>query len=174
MKKNLLLLLLFMTVSLLNAQNYSKGDLLLNADVQVTKFDPYNEISPDNWEGNRFHLSVYHVFLSNKVLALSTGLHGRYFRHQPLLNENYGTFGLALPITAHFNLIKKLDTYAGYRAGYYFDGFNPKSEENGVHYEGLYSEMYLGVKYFIIPRISIYVETTTSDFQVYAGVCFKF
>ncbi len=174
MTKNLIILVLMVTGLSLNAQNYSKGDFLLNADVQVTKIYPGIDISPDIWEGTPFHLSVNYVAVQTKAVAISTGLHTTYFRHQTGFNENYGTFGLAVPFNVHLSLIDKLDTYIGYRMGYHFDGFQPESKTVEGHYEGLYSELYLGIRYFFIPRFGVYTEVTSTEFQLNAGVSFKF
>lgn len=173
MKKNVILLVMIIACLSVTAQNYSKGDFLFNADAQVAEIHPDGDISPDVWEGTQWHLSVNYIFFQTKPAAVSTGLHTSYFRHQPRKNEDFGTVGIAIPVTVHIPLINKLDSYIGYRAGYYFDQFEAESESIVGQYEGLYSEAYLGFRYFIVPRFAVFSEVTTTELKVNAGVTFK-
>jgi len=175
MKKQLLLTgVLFLVIILnLNAQALKKGNLLLNADMRITEFSPEMKVVPSIWEGPPINVSAYYVFYKNSVAAVSSGLHSTYFRHQPQDGHNYGTLGLSIPINVHFTALPKLDPYLGYRYGYYFDGYNP-SEKNIIGYHtGTFSELYLGVRYFLLPRIGIYAEMAATEFELSAGVSFK-
>lgn len=173
-KHSIIIAALFLVfVSNTYAQVLSKGDVLLNADIRITKFSPDVKVVPTIWEGTPVNISAYYVFHKNSVAAVSSGFHSTYFRHKPQDGNNYGTLGLSIPLNVHFTALPKVDPYLGYRYGYYFDGYNPEDKTIIGHYNGTFSELYLGVRYFFLPRISIYAEIAASEFEIYGGISLK-
>lgn len=182
--KRILLVFLF-CLSLLSAKSqqstettvdqgtFQKGDILLSMDVQAVKIvQPADDAI--GWEGMPIRAGFEYFFYNRGKLYLSSGLNALYFRHQPGDGDNYGALGLAVPINFHFTLVRRLDTYLGYKIGYYFDGYNPRNDSAVDGYEGLYSDLYLGARYFLTPNFALYSEISADAGRLYGGISYKF
>lgn len=185
--KRILLVVLF-CLSLLSAQSqqstdatdatveqatYMKGDMLLSLDVQAVKIvQPADDAI--GWEGMPIRVGFEYFFYNKGKLYLSSGLNAIYLRHQPGDGHNYGALGLAVPINFHFTFVRRLDTYLGYKIGYYFDGYNPPNDAAADGYEGLYSDLYLGARYFLTPKFAVYTEISADAGRLYGGISYKF
>lgn len=180
-----LLLVFLLSVSLISAKSqqstiadynpdaFMKGDMLVSIDIQALKI--VKPVSDANiWEGVPLRAGFEYLFYNKNKLFLSTGLNAKYLRHQPGDGNNYGVFGLAVPINIHFFLVPKLNTYVGYKIGYSFDGYKPASESTIDGYEGMYSDGYLGVRYFLTPHFAVYSELSADAMRLYGGISYKF
>lgn len=156
-----------------NPDTFIKGDMLLSMDIQAVKMaKPVSDAI--TWEGVPFRAGFEYLFYNKSKLFLSTGLNAKYLRHQPGNGNNYGVFGLAVPINIHFILVPRLDTYLGYKIGYYFDGYKPEMESTINGYEGMYSDGYLGIRYFLSPNFAFYTELSADAMRLYGGISYKF
>jgi hypothetical protein len=183
MKRLLLIFLLSFTmisaksqqssIATTNADTFMKGDMLLSMDIQAVQMaKPVSDAI--TWEGVPFRAGFEYLFFNKSKIFLSTGLNAKYLRHQPGNGNNYGVFGLAVPINIHFILVPRLDTYLGYKIGYYFDGYKPEMGSTINGYEGMYSDGYLGVRYFLTPNFAIYSELSADAMRLYGGLSYKF
>jgi hypothetical protein len=156
-----------------NPETYMKGDMLLSMDIQAVKMaKPVSDAI--TWEGVPLRAGFEYLFYNKSNLFLSTGLNAKYLRHQPGDGNNYGVFGLAVPINIHFSLVPRLNTYVGYKIGYSFDGYKPASESTIDGYEGMYSDGYLGVRFLLTPNFAIYSELSADAMRLYGGLSYKF
>jgi len=161
------------SIATTNPDTYVKGDMLLSMDIQAVKMaKPVSDAI--TWEGVPLRAGFEYLFYNKSNLFLSTGLNAKYLRHQPGDGNNYGVFGLAVPINIHFSLVPRLNTYVGYKIGYSFDGYKPASESTIDGYEGMYSDGYLGVRYFLTPNFAIYSELSADAMRLYGGLSYKF
>jgi hypothetical protein len=112
------------------------------------------------------------MLLNKNNLTLGVGLNATYFRHQ-ISGSNYGVMGIGLPVSLHYNFFPRATAFIGYMPGWYIDGYKPKSDSANSGYEGLYSELFLGIRYFVINRIAVFTQLSTSDFMVNLGVSLK-
>jgi hypothetical protein len=161
------------TIPTTNPDTYMKGDMLLSLDIQAVQMaKPVSDAI--TWEGVPFRAGFEYLFYNKSKIFLSTGLNAKYLRHQPGDGNNYGVFGLAVPINIHFSLVPRLNTYVGYKIGYSFDGYKPASESTIDGYEGMYSDGYLGVRYFLTPNFAIYSELSADAMRLYGGLSYKF
>jgi len=183
MKRLLLIFLLSFTIisaksqqsgiAAANPDTFMKGDMLLSMDIQAVQMaKPVSDAI--TWEGVPFRAGFEYLFFNKSKIFLSTGLNAKYLRHQPGNGNNYGVLGLAVPINIHVILIHRLDTYLGYKIGYYFDGYKPANESATGSYEGMYSDGYLGVRYFLTPNFAIYSELSADAMRLYGGLSYKF
>lgn len=183
MKRVLLVLLFSITLisaksqqstdATINPDTYMKGDMLLSMDVQaVIIAQPADDAN--TWEGMPIRAGFEYFFYNKGKFFLSSGLNAKYLRHQTGDGENYGVLGLAVPINFHFTFVRRLDTYLGYKIGYNIDGYDPANELAPDGYEGLYSDGYIGVRYFLTSHFAIYSEISADAGRLYGGISYKF
>lgn len=165
------LFVLILSCQALHSQSYSKGDLLLSMNAGIVNFrNGENDIT---WKGMPVATSLEYMLLNKNDLTFGVGFNATYFRHH-LNNINYGVLGIGIPISLHYNLLPRATVYAGFLPGLYFDGYEPVADAEYSGYGGLYSEMFAGVRYFVVKRLALYAQISTGDFRIDAGVTYKF
>lgn len=156
-----------------NPHTFMRGDMLLSMDVQVVKIiKQKGEL--ESWEGMPIRAGFEYLFYNKERVFLSSGLNATYLRHQPGDGDNYGVLGIAVPINIHLAFVPRLDTYIGYKIGHYIDGYEPANELAPDGYGGLYSDAYIGVRYFLTPHFAVYSELSADALRLYGGISYRF
>jgi len=162
----------FILISLaLHSQSYTKGDLLLSLKAGIIKMNNGENIEL-NWQGTPVSTSIEYMILNRNKLTLGLGLDATYFRHQ-LNSKNFGILGIGAPVSLHYNFFPRITAYAGYMPGWYFDGYKPEDDSVNSGYGGLYSEMFLGLRYFVVDRLAVFTQVSSGDFMLSLGVSIK-
>ena len=102
------------------------------------------------------------------------GLGGSYFKYTYKDTiSNVGSVGSVGSIQALVNyryaFTPRFGAYAGYAIGYSFDSYN-KETELFSGYDGLYSELYLGLNYYFNKNIGAFVKVSAGEALLEAGI----
>ena len=171
MKTILLTFSLFLLIMNSFSQAYRKNDKIISAGIQVATLmddDAKYSFVPVN-------ASFENIFINKNAtnkLALGAGIETGYFKYA-LVANNYQVVEVSLFVSLHYSFTPRFETYLGIMAGYDFDSYN--DEVAGVDgYDGLNSKAFLGIRYFLTPKLGIYTRILTSSLETECGVSYKF
>lgn len=170
MKTVLLSFCLFLLIMNSYSQVYQKNDKVISIGIQVASLMD----DGTKYQFIPINASFENIFIDKKALnklALGAGIESGYFIYT-LENNDYQVFDESLYLSLHYSFTPHLETYLGLMVGYYFDSYN--NEIAGVGgYGGLNSKAFLGVRYFVTPKLGIYTRILTTSLATECGISYK-
>lgn len=101
----------------------------------------------------------------------SLGLGGGYFKYA-YMDTSYHVGHIQALVNYRYPLAPRLTAYVGYALGYYFDSYNRETELFSG-YDGLFSEVYLGLGYYFYKNIGAFAKVSSGEVLVEAGVSIR-
>jgi hypothetical protein len=99
------------------------------------------------------------------------GLGGGYFKYA-YMDTSYDVGHIQALVNYRYPLTPRLTAWAGYTLGYYFDSYNRETELFSG-YDGLFSEVYLGLGYYFYKNIGAFAKVSTGEALVEAGISMR-
>ncbi len=103
--------------------------------------------------------------------CITLGLAGGYFQYA-YMDTSYNVGQLQALINYRYAFTPRFGAYAGYALGYYFDSFN-KETELFSGYDGLYSEVHLGINYYFHKNIGAFAKVSSGEALLEAGISLR-
>lgn len=125
----------------------------------------------DSWEIPPLKLTaeiaVFKGLIGDKD-CITLGLGGGFFKYA-YLDTSYNVGQIQALVNYRYAFTPRFGAYAGYALGYYFDSFN-KETELFSGYDGLYSEVHLGLNYYFHKNIGAFAKVSTGEALLEAGI----
>lgn len=103
--------------------------------------------------------------------CVTLGLGGGYFKYA-YMDTSYNVGQIQALVNYRYAITPRLTAWAGYALGYYFDSYNNETELFSG-YDGLFSEVYLGVNYYFYKNMGAFAKVSTGEALVEAGISLR-
>lgn len=103
--------------------------------------------------------------------CITLGLGGGYFKYA-YMDTSYNVGQIQALVNYRYAVTPRLNAWVGYSAGYYFDSYTNETELFGG-YDGLFSEVHLGVSFYFYKNIGAFAKVSTGEALVEAGISMR-